>query len=286
MNAPSRRQRLAIVVLLVVSALFVTLDYRSGSFDSLRSGAATVFGPVQRGFSAAFGPVGQFLGGVPHVRGYRQQIDDLKRQNGDLRRQLHENSLDSDRSDELQHLKLVAGLGQYRVLPASTVSFGPSLGFEWTGTIDVGAKDGVKQGMTVINGDGLVGRIKQVGQTTSVVLLAVDPGSTVGVRQEASKNLALLTGNGLSPMSFDPLDPQSEVKVGDRLVTGPYGGSTYVPGVPVGVITKVDANRRNGTTTAQVRPYVKMSALDVVGVVLTAPREDPRDSVLPPKSKR
>lgn len=286
MNAPTRRQRLVIVVLLVVSAMFVTLDYRSGSFDSIRSGASTVFDPVQRGLSATFGPVGRFLGGIPHIPSYRSQVDDLRQENANLRRQVHDGSLNSDRSDELQRLKLIAGTGQYRVVPASTVSVGPSLGFEWTVTLDVGSKDGVKEGLTVINGDGLVGRVKQVNATTCVVLLAVDPGTTVGVRQEGAKNLALVTGNGLSPMRFDPLDPQSVVRVGDRLVTGPYGGSTYAPGIPVGEITKVNANRSTGTTTAEVRPYVKVSSLDLAGVVLTTPRTDPRDSMLPQKTRR
>lgn len=286
MIRPTRRQRLAIVVLLVLSAMFVTLDYRGGSFDGLRSGVAAVFGPLQRGFSAAFGPVGRFLGGIPDVGSSQERIAELTRANADLHRQLREDQLNSDRAKELRRLKLLAGLGQYRVVPGSAVSFGPSLGFEWTITLDVGAKDGVKEGMTVVNGDGLVGRIKRVYSVTSVVVLAVDPGSTVGVRQEGSGMLGLVTGNGLSPLTYEPLDPQSQIKVGDRLVTGPYGGSTYVSGIPVGEVTQVHSDRGSGTTTAQVRTYARMASLDLVGVVLTAPRTDPRDSLLPPKPKR
>lgn len=286
MIRPTRRQRLAIVVLLVLSAMFVTLDYRGGSFDGMRSGVAAVFGPVQRGFSATFGPVGRFFAGIPDIGSSHARIAELQRTNADLRRQLREGQLDSDRAEELRRLKLLAGLGQYRVVPASAVSFGPSLGFEWTVTLDVGAKDGVKEGMTVVNGDGLVGRIKRVDTVTSVVVLAVDPGSTVGVRQEGSGMLGLVTGNGLSPLSYEPLDPQGQLKVGDRLVTGPYGGSTYVPGVPVGEITQVHTDRGSGATTAQVRTYARMASLDLVGVVLTSSRTDPRDSLLPPRPGR
>lgn len=285
MKSPSRRQRLAIVILLVLSAMFVTLDYRGGSFDGLRSGVATVFGPVQRGFSATFGPVGQFLGGIPHIGSTHAQIAELQRKNADLRRQLRQSGLDNSRADELRDLKLLAGAGQFRVVPAVTISFGPSLGFEWTVTLDVGSKDGVAQGMTVIDGDGLVGRVKRVTDSTCVVVLAVDPGSSVGVRQEGTGNLGLVTGSGLSPLRYDPLDPRGRIRVGDRLVTGPYGGSTYVPGIPVGEVVQVSSDRGGGST-ADVRPYVKMTSLDLVGVVLTNPRTDPRDSLLPPKPKR
>ena len=51
--------------------------------------------------------------------------------------------------------------------------------------------------MTVLNGDGLVGRVKTVGPTTSTVLLAVDPESSVGVRLEGSMEVGFTTGQGV-----------------------------------------------------------------------------------------
>jgi rod shape-determining protein MreC len=268
------------VLLLVVSLAFITLDYRSSSFAGIRSATQTVFGPVQRGLSAVFAPVGRFLAGIPDAAGSHGRIDELQRENADLRRRLRESTLTGTRAEELRRLELLAGLGQYRVVPATVVALGPSLGFEWTVTIDAGSVDGVRVDMTVVNGDGLVGRVKQVTPTSSVVVLAVDPGSSVGVRLAGSNQLGVATGDGLGPMSFGPLDPQARARVGDRLVTGPYGGSTYVAGIPVGEVTAV-SDDPNTPAEAAVRPYVTFGSLDLVGVVLEAPRTDPRDSVLP-----
>ena len=50
--------------------------------------------------------------------------------------------------------------------------------------------------MTVLNGDGLVGRVKTVGPSTSTVLLAVDPESSVGVRLEGTMEVGFTTGQG------------------------------------------------------------------------------------------
>ncbi len=280
MSAPTRRQRRAMVLLLVVSLAFVTLDYRSSSFAGIRSATQTVFGPVQRGLTAVFAPVGRFLAGIPDAAGSRSRIEQLQRENADLRRRLRESTLTGSRADELRRLELLAGLGQYRVVPATVVALGPSLGFEWTVTVDAGTVDGVRVDMTVVNGDGLVGRVKQVTPTSSVVVLAVDPGSSVGVRLAGSNQLGIATGDGLAPMSFGPLDPQTRARVGDRLVTGPYGGSTYVAGVPVGEVTAVSDDPTT-PAEASVRPYVTFAALDLVGIVLAGPRTDPRDSVLP-----
>ena len=69
--------------------------------------------------------------------------------------------------------------------------------------------------------------------------------------------------------------------MGDRLVTR-GDGSLYVPGVPVGVVVSVKSTPGSLIRVAQVDPYVRMTALDLVGVVVDGPRTDPRDSVLPP----
>ncbi len=285
MRRPTRRQRLALVLLLLLAVVFVTLDYRGSAFGGLRSGAETVFGPVQRGLAAIFTPVGRFIGGIPHVGSARADIDALRRENEDLRRRLGEQSLDRARSEELARLQLLAGLGGYRVVPATVVSLGPSLGFEWTVTIDAGSADGVKPDMTVVAGAGLVGRVKQVGRTTSLVVLAADPRSTVGARVAGSDELGLVTGNGTGPMALTLLNPNAQVHAGDRLVTGPYGKSTYVAGVPIGEIVAIGGDTGGaGPRTATVRGYVDLTRLDLVGVVLAGPRTDPRDSVLPPKA--
>ena len=136
MTAPTRRQRRAMVVLLVISLMLVTLDYRSDSFAGIRSATQTVFGPVQRGLTAVFAPVGRFFAAVPDAAGSRARIEALQRENAELRRKLLESSVNGTRAEELRRLELLAGLGGYRVVPATVVALGPSLGFEWTVTVD------------------------------------------------------------------------------------------------------------------------------------------------------
>jgi rod shape-determining protein MreC len=77
------------------------------------------------------------------------------------------------------------------------------------------------------------------------------------------------------------------LRPGEQLVTfGSVGGSPYVPGVPVGVITKVVGSTSSLMRLALVRPFASMATLGVVGVVVVPPRTNPRDSVLPPKPSR
>jgi rod shape-determining protein MreC len=280
-TAPTRGQRRALVLLAVLSAILVTLDARGESFSGPRSAARSILDPAQQGVTALAAPVGRFFGGLADLGDSRRRIDELEAQNAELSRRLRESELTGARAEELRRLRLLTGQGQFTVVPATVTGLGPALGFEWVVTVDAGRRDGVRPDQTVVSADGLVGRVKEVTDSSAVVVLAVDPGSSVGVRLAGGRQLGLASGNGLGPLTFTPLDPQTRIKVGDRLVTGPYGGSTYVAGIPVGEVTAVSGDPGAPAREATVRPYVGFSSLDLVGILLSAPPTDPRDRLLP-----
>lgn len=282
-----------LALLLVTSIGLITLDYRASSdserspLDGLRSVAAAVFGPVEQVAAAIAGPVGDAVDSVSTLGDGRDEVRELRRQNQELTRRLRTSDLARNRAAELDDLLRLAGAGRYRVVPAQVIAVGAAQNFSWTVTIDAGSRDGVRPDMTVLDGDGLVGRVKTAGPSTATVLLAIDPESSVGVRLESSMEVGFTTGQGLagdSLLDLRLLDGQSSVVSGDRLVTfGSQGDRPYVPGVPVGEVRRVRGTPGSQTRTAEVLPYVDFSSLDLVGVVVEPPRTDPRDAVLPPR---
>lgn len=81
---------------------------------------------------------------------------------------------------------------------------------------------------------------------------------------------------------FRLLDSTAPIIPGHRIVSfGSQRGAPYVAGVPIGVVERVEATPGELTRIAYARPYADLTALDVVGVVVQAPRRDPRDTVLP-----
>ena len=279
-----------LALLLVTSISLITIDYRGGErspLDGVRSFAAAVFGPVERVAAAIASPVSDAVDSVGRLNDGQDETDRLAAQNQELKRRLRTSGLDRTRVQELDDLLHLAGAGRYRVLPAQVIAIGSAQTFSWTVTLDAGSRDGIRPDMTVLNGDGLVGRVKTVGPTTATVLLAVDPESSVGVRLEGSMEVGFTTGRGIGQggnLDLQLLDGQSTVERGDRLVTfGSQGDTPYVPGVPLGVIVSVQGTPGSQTRAAVVAPYVDFTALDLVGVVVEPPRTDPRDAVLPPK---
>jgi rod shape-determining protein MreC len=285
----TRESRLLLVLLIAIAFALITVDIRGGEdspVDGARSAAAAVFGPIENGVSAAVDPVGNAVSAVRESGERHDRIAELEKENAALKAKLGSDDRDKSRLKQLDKMLKVAGEGQYGIKGAQVIAIGAAQGFSWTITIDVGADDGIKRDMTVLNGDGLVGRVTTVGPGTATVLLANDPDFTVGTRMEAGDELGFASGQGDSPLRVELLNGKAEVKKGDRLVTfGSQADKPFVPGVPVGVVSRVDPSSGDLTRTLSVTPYVSFSKLDIVGVVVQTPKKDPRDTVLPDKPK-
>ncbi|HEY5049266.1 MAG TPA: rod shape-determining protein MreC [Acidothermaceae bacterium] len=281
----SRRTRVVLALLLLTAFTLITLDYRSrggGFFGSIRRTASSVFGPVERVAADVVRPVRHAVQAVGDVGSNNKQVTDLQKEVATLQQQLRLQPFDTARETELEQLLHVSAVGQYKLLYAQVIAVSATDGFEWTATIDAGSSDGLKANMTVLNGDGLVGRLKIVGSTTSTVLLAIDPEFNVGVRLP-NNAMGVVSGHGRSAMSMEMLDPTARVKVGDGLVTqGSLDQSPFVWGVPVGSVISATNPLAGDVQTGEVKPYVDFSTLDLVGVVVEPPRVDPRDALLAP----
>ena len=280
MRRLTRRQQLAAVVLAVLALLFISFDFAGGSLRGARGGATGALGSLYRGTDAVLGPARRFVQGVPNVSGNRREIAQLKQRNAELQRELAASAADAATARQLRVLQLQADTADWRLMPARVIATGPGAGFQWSVTLDVGSREHVLAGQTVTDGLGLVGRVVAVHSTTSVVLLAADPTSGVGVRDVRSGVLLLATGTGGGSLSARALEDRVDIRVGDRLVTGPAGKTTYAAGVEVGVVTSVTTGG-DGTVSARVRPAAGQSGLDLVGIILQQPRGVARPALEP-----
>jgi rod shape-determining protein MreC len=281
----SRRTRVVLAVLIVASLTLLILDLRGGQgpFGSVRSAATSGMGVLERGASTVVSPIFALRDWWGRLNNQAGRIADLERQNQELEALVNQSANDRSRAAAVDALLGVAGVGQYRIVPAEVIAIGPAQDFSWTVTIDAGRNDGVRPDMSVISGSGLVGRIQSVTRSTAVVLLVVDAESSIGARVAGVDEVGILSGTGRQDsLDFQLLDPLAQVQPGDALVTfGSRGGRPYAPGIPIGEVVDVGGSAGQLNRIATVRPFVNISRLSSVGVVIRPPRDDPRDSVLP-----
>lgn len=269
MGRLTRRQRVAAAVLAVLALCLLTLDLGGSGLRGAHSGVRGSLGALYRGTDSVLGPVRRFVQGVPHAGSAEDRIHGLQRENAALSKQLADARVDAATARRLAALRLAAAGGGYRVLPARVIAVTPAGGFDWTVTLDVGTARGVRDGQTVTDGNGLVGRVLHADTSTASVLLATDPGSGVGARDLRDGELGVATGAGSAGLSFRPLNPRAALRVGDTLRTGPAGASSYVPGLAIGTVRSVRVST-DGSTLATLTPAVSPTTLDLVGVIVAA----------------
>ena len=107
--------------------------------------------------------------------------------------------------------------------------------------INKGKLDGVQDGMPVVTGAGLVGRVLEAGRTRSTVQLITDPDFTVGIRVTADGEVGLAHGDGAgSPQQITVDQGISDgVSVGDLIITSGGRTSRFPPGLAVGIVSDV-----------------------------------------------
>ncbi|WP_017558491.1 rod shape-determining protein MreC [Nocardiopsis baichengensis] len=292
MRRDGPRPRLVLVLLVAASIALMVLDGRPGTDPVTAAGraaAGAAFGPVAGAVSAAARPVADGYRALAAAPGAQERIEELEARNRRLSAELDAAEQDGVRSERLADLLHLSGLGGYEVVPAQAVTRMGSGGYAETVTLDVGARDGVAPDMTVVDGHGLVGRVIRASHATSTVLLFTDGASSVGARMEGSREIGAVHGkahelDGRAPAVLELMQADARIEEGDRVVTmGSHNDAPFVPGVPLGTVTRVRDTPGALSRTAELRPAADLGALDVVGVVVAGPAEDPRDSVLPEK---
>lgn len=268
-----RRSRVLLAVLVLITLVLITVDFRSGDdgpLSAVRGLATTVFEPVQDGLSTLLAPIGRAFGAVG-------DLFDLREENARLHARLEElearrRSFEDLEGENVQLRDLLAtrDRGRYEVVTARVIALGPS-NFEHTITLDVGSDDGVALDMPIINGDGLVGRIIQVTPRASRVMLAIDPTFSAAASVAANDEQGHIDGRGGDLMRFHPWDPEIAISVGDEIVTSSYSNGVFPPGIPIGTVEHVGEQTTLLSRDVDVRPYVDFTRLELVLVVLHAP---------------
>ena len=277
------RSRLLLVLLLVSSLFLITLDLRGFNLASgIRGTVASIFSPVEKLFSTIFSPVGNFVGDLRNIGQSNEKIEDLTKE---IHRLKSKEILDEDTIGQLSQLRNVldlAGRGNYKVVAAKVINRGSAATFKETITIDVGSSSGISKNMTVISDGGLVGVVKSVSSTSSIVLLMSDPTFKIGVRIAGTQSIGVLSGQGGNTYLLQLLDATGDIKVGDKLVArGSEGGRPFVPGVPVGSVIEVQSNSSSITQNADVEASANLNRIGIVAVVVAPPKSDPRDALIP-----
>jgi len=170
--------------------------------------------------------------------------------------------------EENQRLRKLLGLTKDLSRPyiaAEVIAIGGSNWFH-TLVINKGSQDGVKEGAPVLCHNGLVGRIWEVRNHHSIVLLLTDRHSAVGVVLTEHEGVyGIVKGTGKRWCELIHLSKHVVPKKGEVLFTSGLGG-VFPKGIPVGEVVSVSVTTE--PPTVRVRPFFRLDELREL-IVLT-----------------
>ncbi|GHD25742.1 cell shape-determining protein MreC [Halioglobus pacificus] len=106
--------------------------------------------------------------------------------------------------------------------------------------VNKGEDDGVYLGQPLIDADGLMGQVVEVGALNARVLLITDATHSIPVQVNRNGVRAIAEGNGsLTALEVHHVSATTDIREGDLLVSSGLGGR-FPAGYPVAVVASVD----------------------------------------------
>lgn len=273
---PLRRLLVGLLVLLLL-ALFLLWRIDSPRVERFR---AALVDRVVPSFDWALLPVTKAAAMIDEFQSYAS----LYEQNQELRRELQQMKAWREAALQLEQKNArLLDLNRVRLDPKLTHVTGVVLAdsgspFRQSVLLNVGARDGIRDGWAAMDGIGLVGRISGVGERTSRVILLTDSNSRVPVTVQPSGQKALLAGDNSSLPPLDFLEDADLVRPGDSVVTSGDGGMLPA-GLPVGQVAMGTDRRLRVILGAD---YERLEFLRVLRSHELQPITDPGALIAPP----
>jgi rod shape-determining protein MreC len=151
--------------------------------------------------------------------------------------------------------------------------------------LDAGRRAGVTLNSAVMTPDGLVGKITEVSELSSIVQTLDGNAYGVSVMIERSRVAGILKWIAPNEWTILGLSTGEDVRVGDLVVTT-GAGLVFPKDIRVGVVTKVSGQSTPNSGWCRVTPFVRFQSLEEVFIVTPINNGFRTDTLLTREMKR
>jgi rod shape-determining protein MreC len=278
------RRRRAVLAALVALSLFLLTAYfgesTSGPLHGVQRTAMEVLAPIQEGANRALKPFRDLFGWFGDTLDAKDRANELKAQNQALEKQVAELTVENGEYEQLkglQQMNTAGGLAANEPVVARVIARSPSSWYQ-TFQINKGSSDGVRVDQPVVNGDGLVGKVKEVSDGNAVVMLLTDPEFGVSARSLTSNEPGSVSPavGAAGDLRFELVPNAKEVRRGERIITAGTSTSArvsdlkslYPRGIIIGTVKRIETGEGELDRVIHVEPAADLHALDIVEVLI------------------
>lgn len=258
-----------LVIIILVSLIIITNKPRESTV--VETVLSYTILPIQRGFNYLRYWILGYRDVFPQIDQLEEKVAKLEKENDELKQKNIDYDLIKNENIILkEQMNLSNKYPEYKTLSAQIISY-DSNSWQEVLIINQGSNDGVKEGMTVIGNEGLVGYIKTVFPETSQVILIIDSGSSVSGRISKSRESVICRGElGLkenSQMKLMYIPTDVELTIGDIVETSGLGG-IYKKGIKIGQVEEIVKTENVLENYAIIKTSVNFSTLEYVVIIM------------------
>jgi rod shape-determining protein MreC len=259
-----------LLIWLLVGVSCVMLDSRYHALDGMRSGFSLLLQPVRKVLRAPSDFAAELGGFFTRHRALQKERDALLAERARL---LAGVNVAADLRRENAELKTLL---QLRTRPGQTPVRAALLykGHDWFSqriTLDRGESAGLRAGLAVVDAEGLLGQLSRVYPASSEVTLVSSPGHLTPVLVERTGQRGLVAGTGPGQMELRYMPTQTDIKVGDRLLTSGID-RIYPAGIPVARVSRVARSQSSPYLGVECMPLAGLDRSRAVLVLAVAPQ--------------
>jgi rod shape-determining protein MreC len=266
------RERLQnlIPLLLILVALVGFILHRAGILQPVEGLLLRIVTPMQGGLSLVSSQFDELSRTARDLRDLRQRNEELETQNASL---LLENVRLREIEVEAARLRDLLNFAQENPsfdfqgahVVGRVIAQDPS-NLQRYITLDVGREKGIAHNMPVVTDRGLVGRISEVGEGWSRVLLIIDPTSTTSALTQSTRASGSVEGQADGSLVMQSIPQGDTVSVGDTVFTSGLGGN-FPRQILIGQVIDVERKDYELYQAATVQPTVDFDHLEAVMII-------------------
>jgi len=260
-----------IIITIVVGILMAVSTIGITKTNPVSMVAGTITTPIGNFFNYVCSNVIDFAGDLWYFRDFKGRYEQAQVKITELEKTTREIESLKKENERLKGLLSIADEpDNLQKVAARVVSVSPSNWYEDV-LINRGSAHGIKEGSTVINGDGLVGYVCEVGVNWAKVMTILDADSSVGCYVARTDDMAICEGditlsdNGECNVSYFSKD--ATMAVGDSVETSSIS-SIYPSGILIGKISAVVPDSQGFYNKATLETAVDFKKLREVIVII------------------
>ena len=257
----------------VILIALILLSYKFAYlFVPVRSKVASFMKPMEKGISVIGNGFEDLKEDMKTKEELRKQNENLQAEYDELKKKYDELLPDSYELENLRALfKLSQNYSSYETVGATVIA-SDTTGFNRTFTIDKGSKDGIKEDMNVIAGNGLVGIIYQVNDNYSLVRSIIDNNSNVSATILKSSDSCIVSGSlKLFDQGYIQIReiPINSTAANNYQVITSNQSSKFLPDILIGYVSNITVSSDGLSKEGYLTPVVDFRRLDKVLVITT-----------------